>query len=89
MPKRRNGSKGDSNPGSVDCESSILPLRYRASHVPLVIFDQICVCLNHLSFVFMTFTGNYITPPKTLLLYCIAKFCYIFITNHVALCGYF
>ena len=26
MPKLRNGSKGDSNPGSLDCESSILPL---------------------------------------------------------------
>ena len=30
MPKRRNGSKGDSNPGSLDCESDILPLSYRA-----------------------------------------------------------
>ena len=28
MPKIRNGSKGDSNPGSLDCESSILPLSY-------------------------------------------------------------
>ena len=26
----RNGSKGDSNPGSLDCESGILPLSYRA-----------------------------------------------------------
>ena len=34
MPKLRNGSKGDSNPGSLererDCESGILPLSYRA-----------------------------------------------------------
>ena len=25
MPNRRNGSKGDSNPGSLDCESDTLP----------------------------------------------------------------
>ena len=31
MPKLRNCSKGDSNPGSLDCESDILPLSYRAS----------------------------------------------------------
>ena len=30
MPKLRNGSKGDSNPGSLHCESAILPLSYRA-----------------------------------------------------------
>ena len=30
MPKLRNGSKGDSNPDSLDCESGILPLSYRA-----------------------------------------------------------
>ena len=30
MPKHRNGSKGDSNPGSLPCESGILPLSYRA-----------------------------------------------------------
>ena len=33
MPKLRNGSKGDSNPGSPDCEFGILPLSYRAPHV--------------------------------------------------------
>ena len=33
MPKLRNGSKGDSNPGSHDCESGILPLSYRAPHM--------------------------------------------------------
>ena len=33
MPKLRNGSKGDSNPGSLDCESVILPLSYRASRM--------------------------------------------------------
>ena len=26
MPNLRNGSKGDSNPGSLDCESDVLPL---------------------------------------------------------------
>ena len=30
MPNLRNGSKGDSNPASLDCESGILPLSYRA-----------------------------------------------------------
>ena len=30
MPNLRNGSKGDSNPGSLDCESGILPLSYCA-----------------------------------------------------------
>ena len=33
MPKLLNGIKGDSNPGSLDCESGILPLSYRATHV--------------------------------------------------------
>ena len=33
MAKLRNGSKGDSNPGSLDCESGILPLSYRAPQV--------------------------------------------------------
>ena len=30
MPKLLNGIKGDSNPGSLDCESGILPLSHRA-----------------------------------------------------------
>ena len=30
MPKLLNDSKGDSQPGSLDCESGILPLSYRA-----------------------------------------------------------
>ena len=29
MPKLWNGSKGNSNPGCLDCESGILPLSYR------------------------------------------------------------
>ena len=33
MPKLRNGMRGDSNPGSVDCEFGILPLSYHAPHV--------------------------------------------------------
>ena len=28
MPKLRNGSMGDSNPGSLDCESGILTLSH-------------------------------------------------------------
>ena len=35
MPKLLNGSKADSNTGSLDCESGILPLSYRA---PLEVF---------------------------------------------------
>ena len=30
MPNLRNGSKEDSNAGSFNCESDILPLSYRA-----------------------------------------------------------
>ena len=33
MPKLLNGIKGDSNPGSLDCESGILPLSHRAPQV--------------------------------------------------------
>ena len=33
MPNLRHGSKGDSNTGSLDCESDILPLRYRAPDI--------------------------------------------------------
>ena len=32
MPKFRNGSKGASNSGSLDCESGILPLSYRTQY---------------------------------------------------------
>ena len=32
MPILRNGSKRGSNPGSLDCESGVLPLSYRAPH---------------------------------------------------------
>ena len=31
MPNLRNGSQGDSPPGSLDCESGILRLSYRAT----------------------------------------------------------
>ena len=37
-PKLRNSSKGDSNPGSHDCESGILPLSY---HTP------VCATVSH------------------------------------------
>ena len=35
MPNLRNGSKGDSNPGPLDCESGILPLSKCAPHKQL------------------------------------------------------
>ena len=35
MPNLRNGSKGDSNPGSLYCESGILPLTYCAPQLKL------------------------------------------------------
>ena len=38
MPNLRNGSKGDSNPGSLHCESGILPLSYCAPHVIILVF---------------------------------------------------
>ena len=34
MPKLRNGSKGDSNPGTLDCQSGILPFVSRFMVVP-------------------------------------------------------
>ena len=40
MSKLRNGSKGDSNPGSLDCESDILPLIYRAPRLILPTFGM-------------------------------------------------
>ena len=33
IPNLRNGSKEDSNPGSLDCEYGILPLSYRAPYI--------------------------------------------------------
>ena len=33
MPNLPNGSKGDSNPDSLDCESGILPLSYCAPRI--------------------------------------------------------
>ena len=51
MPKLRNGSKGDSNPGSLDCESDILPLSYRA---PLYIFRSSSALTSSLVCVHMT-----------------------------------
>ena len=41
MPNLRNGSKGDSNPCSLDCESGILLLSYLASCV-LIRHSQMC-----------------------------------------------
>ena len=32
MPNLRNGTKGGFEPGSLDCESGILPLSYRAPY---------------------------------------------------------
>ena len=40
MPELRNGSKGDSNPGSLDCESDILPLNY---HAPQLYKTLLCL----------------------------------------------
>ena len=51
MPKLRNSSKEDSNPGSLDCESSILPLSYRA---PLVFSAELLFESVHFIFCFLT-----------------------------------
>ena len=40
MPNLRNGSKGDSNPGSLGSESGVLPMSYRAPHV--MTFSLVC-----------------------------------------------
>ena len=44
MPKLPNSIKGDSNPGSLDCGSGILPLSYTALHISrLGIFESTCM----------------------------------------------
>ena len=48
MPKLLNGIKGDSIPGSLDCESGILPLSHRA---PLYISNAY-ICLNNVVYLF-------------------------------------
>ena len=48
MPTLRNGSKGDSNPGSLDCESGILPLSYRAPYLShSTLFSSSFGCLHY------------------------------------------
>ena len=39
MPKLRNGNNGDSNPGSLDCESGILPTELPRSTQRIVVTD--------------------------------------------------
>ena len=40
MPTLRNGNKGDSNPGALDCESGILPLSYRDPRIVTIHSEQ-------------------------------------------------
>ena len=50
MPKLRNGNNGDSNPGSLDCESGILPTelpRSTPTLKPLVYISSFIICLLH------------------------------------------
>ena len=43
IPNLRNGiAKGESNPGSLDCESGILPLSYRAPYRILLAMCHSC-----------------------------------------------
>ena len=44
MPKLLNGIKGDSNPGSLDCESGILPTELPRSTSINYRFIFVCVC---------------------------------------------
>ena len=41
MNKRRNGSKGDSNPASFDCESGVLPLSHRTPQIQYSYFTMV------------------------------------------------
>ena len=50
MLKLRNNSKGDSNLGSLDCESSIQPLCYRAPRVVSIAITRSCVVYLRLLF---------------------------------------
>ena len=47
-PNFRNGSKGDSNPGSLDCESGILPLSYGAplNSVGMIVMRTVMKLVN-------------------------------------------
>ena len=49
MPKLQNGGKGDSDPGSLDCEFSILPLSERALHESTTKFDTFLCTARHSS----------------------------------------
>ena len=46
MPNLRNSTKGDLNPGSLDCESGVLPLSYRTDSSILCVWVCICVCMH-------------------------------------------
>ena len=50
MPNLQNDSKGDSNPGSLDCESGILPLSYCAALMPFIYLLTYLLTYNHLNF---------------------------------------
>ena len=64
MPTVRNGSKWDSNPGSLDCESDILPLSYRAPQFDCnVTGDWMAKCVSVVTqilrlYAFTPFRGN-------------------------------
>ena len=45
MPNLRNSTKGDSNPGSLDCESGVLPLSYRTDSSVLCVWVCACICV--------------------------------------------
>ena len=45
MPKLRNDSREDSNPGLLDCESGILLLSYSAQSMALEKYGTVCVSI--------------------------------------------
>ena len=47
MPKLRNGSKVDSNPGSLDGDSGVLPLSYRSKALyGFAILHRVNMCIR-------------------------------------------
>ena len=55
-------AKGDSNPGSLDCESGILPLSYRAPHVNSLHILRVQIIIGRVISLLMCFSPNSVIP---------------------------
>ena len=65
MPKLRNGSNGDSNPGSLACESGILPLSYRVPQIKDHFINSNLLLPVSLSMLFSSLIVHGFTPSST------------------------